>query len=108
MAVASLNGHKAAFAVAQPTSRMDTDLRGHREHPRLRAEAQTDVLTVAYDGNATQHHGLQSEDVHHGPPAIVGEDEADLSGPRAISLVIIHSSSAFANGRLNKAEKKQD
>ena len=51
---------------------METDLRGRISRLGLRAEAQTDVDTVAYDGNATQHQGLQSENGHDGPPAIVG------------------------------------
>jgi len=52
--------------------------------PGLYAEAQTDVVTVAYDGNATQHQGLQSEKRSSRTSAIVGESGADLSGSAGI------------------------
>jgi hypothetical protein len=66
-----LRGHKAALRVVRRVSRVDTDLRGRIGRLGLRTKAQTDALTVAHDGNATQHQGLQSEDSHDRPPAIV-------------------------------------
>ena len=72
-------GRKAGPPVERRVSRVDADLRGRADRPGLGAEAQTDVLTVAHDGNATQHQGSQSEDGHDGPPAIARERSG---GPR--------------------------
>jgi hypothetical protein len=100
------SGRKAALSVAQRASWMETDLRGRICRLGLYAEAQTDVDTVAYDGNATQHQGLQSEDGHDGPPAIVEESGADLNGSAGDALSMILSLSTFANGRFNKADEE--
>jgi hypothetical protein len=116
MVVGPLSGRKAALRIVRRASRMDTDLRGRADRPGLRAEAQTDVVTVAYDGNATQHQGLQSEDVHHGPPAIEWRRvERTPAGPQAVvgakiasgdALSLkIHSSSAFATGQFKRRRR---
>lgn len=98
--VGPYRGHKAG-RIGLRGSHGGGDLRGRALALGAGTEARFDGLTVAQDGDATQHQGFQREE-HRKPPAVVVG--TDICGPRAAAgpVVGVTSFSAYLTRLVQK------